>query len=54
MARMISTDSSEREKVVEDLISIGVLRIEGKRQGPRTFKIPFLYRARLEVRQGSA
>lgn len=42
------------EKVVEDLISIGVLRIEGKRQGPRTFKIPFLYRARLEVRQGSA
>jgi len=40
--------------IVEDLISIGVLRTEGKREGSSTFKIPFLYRSGLEVRQGSA
>lgn len=42
------------QKIVEDLISIGVLGTEGKREGSKTFKIPFLYRAGLEVRQGSA
>jgi hypothetical protein len=41
-------------KIVEDLISIGVLSIEGRRHGTTSFKIPFLYRAGLEVRQGSA
>lgn len=43
-----------QQKIVEDLISIGVLGIEGKREGSKTYKIPFLYRAGLEVRQGSA
>ena len=42
------------QKVVEDLISVGVLKEEGGREGSKTFKIPFLYRAGLEVKQGSA
>jgi len=42
------------QKIAEDLISIGVLRTEGKRESSTTFKIPFLYRTGLEVRQGSA
>jgi hypothetical protein len=42
------------QKVVEDLISIGVLGTEGRREGTKTFKIPFLYRAGLEIRQGRA
>lgn len=43
-----------QQKIVEDLIYIGVLGTEGKREGSKTYKIPFLYRAGLEVRQGSA
>ncbi len=42
------------QKIVEDLISIGVLRMEGRRDGSKTFKIPFLYRSGLDVKQGSA
>ncbi|MBN1618396.1 hypothetical protein JW887_03575 [Candidatus Dojkabacteria bacterium] len=41
------------DKVVEDLVSIGVLREEGRR-GQKAFKIPFLYRAGLDLRQGRA
>lgn len=45
----------EWQKVVDDLISIGVLGTEKSgREGSKSFKIPFLYRAGLEVRQGSA
>ena len=42
------------QKIVEDLISIGVLGTEGGRESSKTFKIPFLYRTGLEVRQGRA
>jgi hypothetical protein len=42
------------QKIVDDLISIGVLGTEGSREGSKTFKIPFLYRDGLEVTQGSA
>jgi hypothetical protein len=45
----------EWQKARDDLISIGVLGTEkGNREGARTYKIPFLYRAGLEVKQGSA
>ncbi len=42
------------QKIIDDLISIGVLGTEGSREGSKTFKIPFLYRDGLEVTQGSA
>lgn len=42
------------ESVVDDIISVGVLRRELKRDGSKTFKIPFLYRDGLEVTQGRA
>jgi hypothetical protein len=42
------------ESIVDDIISLGVLRKELRRDGSKTFKIPFLYRDGLEVTQGRA
>jgi len=41
------------ERIIEDLVSIGVLRRERRRSdGAESFKIPFMYREGLELKQG--
>jgi hypothetical protein len=40
--------------IMDDLSSIGLIRKESKKDGSKTFKIPFVYREGLELTQGRA
>jgi len=40
------------EAIADDLLSIGLLSQEKRRDGTTTFKIPFVYREGLELTQG--
>lgn len=42
------------EAVVDDFVSLGILRVERKRDGERWWKVPFIYRAGLEMKQGQS
>ena len=51
---MIRLFGKKWASIADDLVSIGLLRRETKRDASITFKIPFVYREGLEVTQGKA